>query len=342
MKNSYLNLSIYSFAHALVDASCAVLVLFAINTGKELVFYIILYNLLAFGLQLPFGWMLDYLKKPASTSILGCILIIFSILNTNNPMLSIFLTGIGNALFHIGGGTIALNLSPKKTTKPAIFVAPGGIGLAIGILLAKYEIYNQWPFIILLTITCLAFIMIKSPKIDYKTSRIKLFDFIKLIILIIMLTVVLRSMVGLSINFPWKSHINLAILLALSIGLGKVTGGLLADKIDYIKVAVSSLIISAPLLAFGSDNPIMGIFGIFIFNFTMPITLVAISNLLPGRPGISFGLTTFALIIGASPTFFHYKSLISQPNILLFLILFSALVIFISLKFYYKEMNRPN
>jgi hypothetical protein len=43
------------------------------------------------------------------------------------------------------------------------------------------------------------------------------------------------------------------------------------------------------------------IFGIFLFNMTMPITLVVISNTFQGRQGFAFGLTTLALIIGALP-----------------------------------------
>jgi FSR family fosmidomycin resistance protein-like MFS transporter len=92
------------------------------------------------------------------------------------------------------------------------------------------------------------------------------------------------------------------------------------------------------LLAFGAGFPVIGMIGIFLFNFTMPITLVVISNLLPGRPGFSFGLTTLALIIGALPTFFHCKYLFSGSWVLLISILFSALAIFIGLLLY----NRIN
>lgn len=342
MRNLYLNIAIYSIAHALVDASCAVLILFAINAGENLFFYAILYNILAFGLQLPFGWICDFLKKPVMASAFGCMLIIFSILSVNLPLFATVLAGVGNALFHTGGGTIALNVHPKKALTPGIFVAPGGIGLSIGILLAKFKIYNQWPFIILLLLACLAFIIIKNPKIEYKTSKIKLFDLIKLIILLIMITVAIRSMVGLSINFPWKSNLIFALILALSIALGKVTGGLLADRIDFLKVAVCSLFISAPLLAFGSHYLSFGLSGIFLFNFTMPITLVAISNLLPGRPGFSFGLASFALILGAFPTFFRYKEIISQSTILGLLVLFSSIILFIALMLYNKVITKGN
>jgi len=338
-KNNFLNLSIYSGAHALVDACSSVLVLFAINTGSSLFFYILLYNLLAFGLQLPFGCVNDLIKKPAFTALVGCLLLILSIISAKFSLAAIVLAGTGNALFHIGGGTIALNLSPKKATMPGIFVAPGGIGLTLGIILARFKIFNPYPFIALLLIVCVSFIIVKIPEIDYHKTRIKMFDFVILIIMIFFISIIIRSMVGLAINFPWKSNILLMILFALSIASGKAFGGLFADKFGWSKIASGSLLIAAPLLFFGSSIPVFGIAGIFLFNFTMPITLVAISNLLPGRPGLSFGLTTFALIAGAYPTFFHYKEIISQPVIIVLLTLLSSIIVFIGLKLYFRKSS---
>jgi hypothetical protein len=336
-KNTYINLSIYSCAHALVDACSAVLVMFAIGTNGALFSNILLYNLLAFGLQLPFGWLSDFLKKPALIALIGCLLIIISIMSANFSIIAIILAGIGNAMFHIGGGTIALNLCPKKAMMPGIFVAPGGIGLSVGILLARYKIYSPLPFIFLLSIACVAFMVVKSPKIDYVKSKINFHNIVLLIIILLFISIVIRSMVGLAINFSWKSNIVLMILLALSIALGKAFGGLFADKFGWLKTAVISLLIAAPLLLVGSNIPALGLIGIFLFNFTMPITLVAISNLLPGKPGFSFGITTFALITGAFPTFFHYKEIIFQPVIIMLLTILSAFMVFVGLKLYSRK-----
>jgi FSR family fosmidomycin resistance protein-like MFS transporter len=142
--------------------------------------------------------------------------------------------------------------------------------------------------------------------------------------------------VGLTLVFPWKSNMVLAVLLTLSMALGKGVGGFLADKFGWIKISVGGLALSAVFLFFSTEIPVVGLIGVFLFNLTMPVTLVAISNILPGRPGFSFGLTTFALVLGALPTFYSYKHILSGGMISSLLILFSTLVLFVGLKLYNK------
>ncbi len=98
-------------------------------------------------------------------------------------------------------------------------------------------------------------------------------------------------------------------------------------------------LISAPLLAFGAAIPDAATLGIFLFNFTMPITLVAISNTLPGRPGFSFGLTTLALIIGVLPTYAGAGSFLSQSPSVFAIIISSAIVLYYALFLYSRKPN---
>jgi FSR family fosmidomycin resistance protein-like MFS transporter len=108
-------------------------------------------------------------------------------------------------------------------------------------------------------------------------------------------------LVGLAVVLPWKANITLAVVLVAMVFAGKAVGGLLADRFGWAKVAVGSLVIATPLLVLGPNVAAVAILGMFLFNFTMPITLTALSNLLPGRPGLSFGLTCLALLAGALP-----------------------------------------
>ncbi|NLC31518.1 MAG: MFS transporter [Candidatus Moranbacteria bacterium] len=83
-------------------------------------------------------------------------------------------------------------------------------------------------------------------------------------------------------NIQYCHHFLLMPVLTISIFLGKGLGGIIADKFGWMRVAILSLISSAIILPFGSAIPLLGIFGIFLFNITMPITLVSIVNLMPG------------------------------------------------------------
>lgn len=334
------NLLVYGLTHALVDASCIILLLGGIDVKGDLLFYILIYNLLAFGLQVPLGWFNDRIRQPISSAILGCSLISLSLMLFIHPMIAIILAGIGNALFHIGGGTVALSLKPGKAAFPGVFVAPGGIGLFAGVFVLKT--YGFHPEIIasFLLVMGMTLFLLKSPAFIYENRKANEINYLAITILLLLITICFRSVVGLSMNFPWKSNITLLICLTAAIALGKGLGGFLADYFGWIKIAVGGLTISALLLFFGPQVAVAGIAGLFFFNLTMPVCLVAISNLLPGRPGFSFGLTAFAMVIGALPTFFKTKSFLSASPVILIFIVVSIIALFIGLKLYNQHQTQ--
>jgi hypothetical protein len=66
---------------------------------------------------------------------------------------------------------------------------------------------------------------------------------------------------------------------------------------------------------------------------TMPITLTALSNMLPGRSATAFGLSVFALIIGIIPTYLGAKPFLDINWIILTIIFVSASFLLISFNF---------
>lgn len=338
-KNIILNLLVYGLLHFLIDGICVIVILnilwnYDIET-ERIINYAILYNALAFGLQAIVGLVSDYLRTPRIIALLGCILVAVSLLIFNYfPILTVILAGIGNALFHVGGGSISLNLTPKRTIAPGIFVAPGAVGIFLGILIARSGEIPISEMMILLVGFCLLIFVIKKPEINYNKDEIKATKFksFELPILLIFSSIAIRSLIGFLIVFPWKTDINLLILLTLAILLGKGIGGIIADRFGWIRTVTFTLILSIPLLIFGLSNPILGIIGIFLFNITMPVTLVALSNILPGRPGFSFGLTCLALIIGAMPSFIGIKSIVNSEIIIFSVISISCIALFYGLR----------
>jgi FSR family fosmidomycin resistance protein-like MFS transporter len=302
-------------------------------------YYVVLYNILAFGLQLPIGWLIDLVKKPVVSSVAGCLLLIVAMCSGSHSLFAVITAGVGNALFHVGGGSIALNLQPKKALFPGIFVAPGGIGLASGIFMAKNHYFAGWYFIMLLVLSCITIISLRIPSMNYQKEKITAWGNSIAVAVLLVMVIIVRSSVGLSVNFPWKSNLVLLIILTLGVALGKASGGFFGDKFGWNRIAAGGLLLSAPILAFGAANPVTGLLGILLFNLSMPISLVAISNLFAGRPGLSFGLTTGALLMGALPTFSAYKGIISRPHFVLPLVLASSSALFIGLKIYLKMMS---
>jgi FSR family fosmidomycin resistance protein-like MFS transporter len=338
------NLTVYGLSHAAIDASCAA-VAFSLLSSKSItdeyfIQLVVMYNVIAFGSQTLFGLLVDKYRCPKLSAISGSIITASAIpVSFLSPLYAIILAGFGNALFHIGGGTISLNLTKNKAAAPGIFVAPGASGLLIGTLYGKSGSFTAWPLLIIIAVLCTLMYYTKSPEINYKTDVKINTDYFESIILLLLITIVARSVIGSVVVLPWKSDIFLLATLTSGIVLGKAFGGIIGDKYGWQKAGVISLLISAPLLAFGAAIPYAAILGMFLFNFTMPITLVAISNTLPGRPGFSFGLTTLALVIGVLPAYAGAGSFLSQSPSVFAIIISSAVVLYYALLLYSKKIN---
>ena len=160
-----------------------------------------------------------------------------------------------------------------------------------------------------------------------------------------MLSISIEALYGLTAVFVWKADTTLLFALTIAVVIGKALGGILADKFGWIKTAIFALMISAPLLSFFQDSPVLAIVDAFLFQITMPITLTALSNMLPGRSATAFGLTALALVVGAIPVYLEAKPFLSASSIALTIIIISASSLFISFKFlynYFKSQLRIN
>lgn len=327
-------ISVYGVAHLIVDAACAFLLLGVLNLHDNVILSMLVYNAFAFVLQAPLGFIIDKVLNPKLAAIVGLCFIAISFLFWKNIYVALFLASTGNALYHVGGGSLVLSLKEKKATFAGIYVAPGGIGLALGTFLA-YSQFAIHPLIFSFTLLILVLFIcfVNTPRFNrtvVKKNGAK-FSISVLIIVLVMIPVAVRSLIGLSTEFPWKVNQNLYVVLIAALALGKVFGGILADKYGLMKVGVGGLLISAPLLAFYTSYPILGIFGAFTLNFTMPVTLIAIFNVIPKYKGLSFGLTTAAIFFGALPAIIGRNAWIKSENIVFSSILIASTVLFTAL-----------
>lgn len=343
MRLAVINLTIYGIAHAIVDAACAALVLSHYYGGRTesgyLALLIILYNVLAFAGQPIIGFVSDGLKLSYEIAVGGCLLTAAAVMLHAYPALSVVLCGVGNAMFHVGGGVTCLNLFRGKAAAPGIFVAPGALGLMIGTLLGKNGGFIAVIFMLLLVCCGGAILFVKQPHIEYSYAPKLGVEPFFVILLLLLGSISIRALIGFVAQFPWKGNIYLLVCLTLAVVLGKGLGGILADKYGWRRVVVLGLLLSAPLIALG-NHPIAGIMGMFLFNLTMPVTLAAVANLLPGFPGFAFGMTTLALITGVFATYLSFIKLLFGPWMILGIILVSAAMLNKALKLYLDEENK--
>lgn len=344
MNKRYQVLSVISLGHFVVDTACIMMVINLTGSGKPMAsaFLILLYDLLAFATQPIFGYISDKIKKYGKIAAIGCILTAVGLITHQIPFLAVIISGIGNALFHVGGGVISLKMDPGKAWAPGIFIAQGTMGVFIGTLLGK-QVFMPWPIILLLVLLAAAHYIIKDSSVENQYIRgathgfqnEKLFN---TVLVLILLTVIIRSFAGLGISYGWKADIQLAFILSICIMFGKALGGIFSDRFGLLRVPMAGLILSVPCLILGLSYPLAGCIGMLLFNLTMPVTLLLTANLFPKHEGLGFGMTVLALSIGTIPVFSGAK-LISGYSIGI-VVLFSAATFFFGYKLNQKMLQR--
>ena len=306
-------LSLYSFAHFWVDLSCALLVFRCLSGGTDFALCLLLYNFCAFALQMPLGLLADRWDRNGAVAALGCGLTALAYL-IPVPLLSAVTAGMGNALFHLGGGIDVLNQSRERAWALGVFVSPGALGLYLGTLWGKGNAPGLWagPAVLLilggaiLWLCRRTFGSLRSGNAPVDLTAPMGYG----VLLPLFLVVVLRSYMGMNQAFAWKSQ--WALVLTLALVLGKTAGGFAMDRLGARRASAWSLGLAAALYL-ASTLPLPGTLAVFLFNMTMPVTLWAAARAVPGAKGFTFGLLTFALFLGYLPSWLGWPSLLTGP-----------------------------
>ncbi len=340
----------YSIIHCLVDWACAMLIFSGLMPnidGIGLVVGIFLYNMFAFAFQVPFGIIADKANKNAVVSAIGCAFVILAYFVSKVPILACVVAGIGNALFHVGGGIDVLNISNRKATIPGIFVSAGAIGLYIGSN-TDYLGFNNFYIIIFALFISILILLWLYKKVSKKyriNNEEPVFEDLpkvsQTIIYCLMITICIRSYLGLIVKFDWKADFVIGLIFVNGVTIGKVLGGVIGDKFGFKRTSVLSLLASAVLFVFSFESSICGILAILFFNMTMPITLTILSNILNRNKGMAFGLTTLALFIGAAPVLLGVYDIFFDKLGLFLMTITSAIILYLGIK-KYEELEAQN
>ena len=340
----------FAFCHFVVDFACVSTMLCAVSrvlgesgqgSMEVVALSILLYDIVAFTLQLPIGIALDQLDKNSYAALLSYALVGAGVILSLVPIAllewpAILLLAIGNALFHSAGGLSVLNISQKHAGPSGIFIATGAIGVFLGTQSAQMErLQIAFSLLVLLFLCALITLVVQKVNKKYWNVHNVSFDISELsfntllAIALLSLVVALRSYVGMVMAFPWKSQMLLLVLSILGVFAGKALGGVVADRIGFRTTAIFSLIVAATLFVPSWEVPVMGLLGVFFFNFTMSITLASLANILPNAKGTAFGLASFSLAVGALPALLGFR--VEHPVMLSVISLVSALALGVGL-----------
>lgn len=340
----------YALCHFVVDFACVSSMLCAVSrvlgesgqgSLEVVALSILLYDIVAFTLQLPIGIALDQLDKNSYAALLSYALVGAGVILSLVPVAllewpAILLLAIGNALFHSAGGLSVLNISQKHAGPSGIFIATGAIGVFLGTQSAQMgRLQIAFSLLVLLFLCALITLVVQKVNKKYWNVHNVSYDIPRLssntlfAIALLSLVVALRSYAGMVMAFPWKSEMLLLVLSILGVFAGKALGGVVADRIGFRTTAIFSLIAAATLFAPSWEMPVLGLMGIFFFNFTMSITLASLANILPNAKGTAFGLASFSLAVGALPALVGFR--IEHPLMLSAMSLVSALALGVGL-----------
>ncbi len=328
--------ALYSILHMLVDGVCAFAMFGNFVRQEQGYFYILLYNFCAFALQMPFGAALDLLSVKNGKQISFAAAVIGVVLTLIGAVTHPVILGIGNALFHIGGGVGSIREDGGKGWRGrglGVFVAPGALGLYLGAQLAQNGAKTQWLWgaCACMTAVCAGagcLLWHRGPQdaaSDSEASDSVASNSVTAnsaaadkpapggpegvvsLAACLFLVVVLRSYIGMAVTFPWKTTVFAAVLSTLAVVFGKAAGGFAAARFGYLKTAVVSLAAAGVFYLFSGFLP-AGVAALFLFNMTMPVTLYLLIRRLPQLPGFSFGLLTFGLFLGFLPEYFGLRA----------------------------------
>ena len=332
-------------AHLVVDAVCVASVLRASPPSDSLVSsalaFVLGYDLLAFAGQAPLGWLTDRFGMRRGAALAGLLLTAAALLAGRDAGVAVlFIAGAGNALFHVGAGAMVLAGSHGRAAPAGVFVAPGALGLGLGLLLGrKFLSVPLWPWLFAIAAAMLMVLLVATPTPSSEPapstaasaarglSRLEIFC----IAALLAVSVGVRSLVGTVGCDGCPRGLFLMVTLPLAAFAGKLSGGFLADRFGWIDLSVVALLASAPLLAFSGGDPWLALPGLLIFQMTMPVTLAAMMRLVPARPAFGFGLLCFALVAGTLPAYLP-RGWRPQALPLFFLVLGSTAALYLALR----------
>ena len=313
------SLAAFALSHLAVDLACFFVLrgsfLRAFSDGQLLSAGYLLYNALAFMLQLFIGLLVDRFRiAPRWCGLVGCLTVALGVALPVLPWLQLSIVALGNAVFHIGGGIDSLVFADGRFARSGYFISFGAVGVVLGSLLGPLAVVPA-GVVSLLVLACAVCLVAccRQPAVPFE-ARFELApaqlgggvlrDAGVIVVLLCLSAIVIRALVGAFTPLTWRTSDLLLLVSALAVFAGKFCGGWLADRLGARSVCLVALAVSAPLLAFANSQPALCCLGLLLFNIPTASTLCVVASQLPGHPGFSFGLTTFALFLGTVPSFF--------------------------------------
>lgn len=340
LRNPMGTATVLGLTHAVVDAASLAILYDEANRGRlafdRICQLILLYNCIAFGLQFPLGLVADHFRAYKSMALGGLASTALALwLAAGQPQLATVTVAMGNALFHVGAGALVLQCSRGRAAAPGVFVAPGALGVLLGIWLGTGGFHFRWCMGLAVIVSGFVLLVHRAPPPcavvapDARMMRAGLWVGVSLLFM----TIVVRSLVCDAVAGCWRGSWTIGLALTLAAITGKALGGVVADRLGWRACTVGALLLLTAFVKGASTNAPAAALAMFLIQTTMGVTLAAVFVGFPSRPGAVFGFCSAALLVGAMPGLAGFFSGHDPTPMLVPLVSVAALAIFVGLSF---------
>ncbi|MBQ6063214.1 MAG: MFS transporter [Prevotella sp.] len=306
MNKVSLMVGIASVLHFLVDALCLCCVYLMADemTRHSFIGMVLTYNVFAFLTQPVTGFFVDKMGQKHWMLLWSMVMLALSVFFTPRASyLGTFfvasLLGMGNSMFHVWGGKQVAVKTGNDIRALGVFVAPGAVGLTVGIFFHSWLLV--YFFLLSICLLGIAFLHL-DEKTHQSPAPIEGAAFSQNVIWQLMLAVMVFVVLRAYLSEDFSDGLNMEGMGIVAIGivsmLGKVAGGWIAKGIGILKTVVVILLVVLVCYVLGNTFWLFLLLGLFAINCTMPVTLYWANVLLKGREGFAFGLLAAALILG--------------------------------------------
>ena len=287
--------------------------------------WFLVYDVLAFGAQPLVGAVADRLRGGpvvlVGLGLTGCAVGLASLGGSGDVALglaTVAVAGVGNAVTHVGAGAVVLRGDLTRATPAGMLVAPGALGLGLGLWFGRdpglgptWWVVGPLAAAAVLVARLHRAGRLESPFAATSGPGERVLPPPRHLLAVaagglLLVSVAIRSLVGASASHGYAGGAWLALGIPLVACAGKALGGMVADRAGWLPTTVLALLACLPLLAVQHSHPGLLLLGLLVFQTTMPVTLVAVGRLLPGRPATAFALPCVGLLVGSLPASFAW------------------------------------
>ncbi len=299
-------------AHFAVDFACFFLLAgsFSKVAGTTLLIgsgYLI-FLILAYGLRPFLGIVLDEMPKIHSQAV-GCLLVgLACLLPPSWAWGSLFLAGVGSALFHVGALGESLAFARGFFSRNGAIISTGVFGGAVGTVLAQNSAFPRWAPVLLLTglsLACFFFAEARKYPRRIRSFRHSVSRSIPnwgiLILTLIPLAVI--SLTGTLLRPSWADGPLILVPAAVCM-VGRVAGGIGADRFGPRKTALVCLGTALLFMTVFTHIPWLYCVGLGALCAPSSLCFGAATAALPEKPHLAVGTCSVAILLGALPGFF--------------------------------------